>query len=92
MASKNLPSSPASVLFPSTRLACGMFDSVEIIRSPAPDLPQILHQLAALAAKPTLGQCDFEDEYCDCREAAVVHDLSSDQEFCVRHFLAVSRG
>jgi hypothetical protein len=44
MAHSNLPSSPASILFPSTRLACGMFDSVEIVRTPAPEVPQKLPQ------------------------------------------------
>ena len=57
-----------------------------------PQFPQVLHQLETLAAKPRLGLCDFSDEYCDCHEAAVVHDLSTDFEYCVRHFLAVTRG
>jgi hypothetical protein len=48
--------------------------------------------VAAIAAKPTLGQCCFEDEHCDCRDRATVHDLATDFEYCVRHFLAVNRG
>ena len=59
--------------------------------------PQVLssaidQMVAAIAAKPTLGQCCFEDEHCDCRDRATVHDLATDFEYCVRHFLAVNRG
>jgi len=39
-----------------------------------------------------LGRCAFEDEHCDCRDLAVVHHLLTEQEFCLRHFQAVSRG
>jgi hypothetical protein len=39
-----------------------------------------------------LGQCWFSDEHCDCRELATVHHLPSEQEFCERHFQAVTRG
>lgn len=39
-----------------------------------------------------LGQCWFSDEHCDCRELATVHHLASEQEFCERHFQAVTRG
>jgi hypothetical protein len=42
-----------------------------------------------MVAKPTLGTCCYEDSFCDCREKAVVHDLGTDFEYCVRHFFAV---
>lgn len=44
------------------------------------------------AVDQRLGRCAFEDEHCDCRDLAVVHHLSSEQEFCLRHFAEVSRG
>lgn len=63
----------------------------------ASTFPQVLKSaidqlVARIAARPELGSCDFTTEYDDCHAAAVVHDLGRDQEFCVRHFLAVNRG
>ena len=69
-----------------------------------PEFPQVLdgslsrldqmvtRVLAKTAVTYLLGQCNFEDEYCDCREPATVHHLESEQEFCLRHFQAVTRG
>jgi len=48
--------------------------------------------VARIAAMPQLGSCDFDTEFDDCHAPAVVHDLGRDQEFCMRHFLAVNRG
>ena len=61
------------------------------------EFPQVFTQaiddlVDRLAARPQLGQCWYEDEYCDCRAQAVVHNLATEQEFCLRHFLAVNRG
>jgi len=39
-----------------------------------------------------LGRCWFDDGHSDCRERAVVHQLGTDFEYCLRHFEAVSRG
>jgi hypothetical protein len=36
-----------------------------------------------------LRRCDWQDEYCDCKEQGTVHDLKSEQEFCARHFRLV---
>ena len=47
--------------------------------------------VARIAAMPQLHACDYEDAFCDCRERAVVHDLATDFEYCVRHFVAVNR-
>jgi hypothetical protein len=44
-----------------------------------------------MVRKPQLSTCDYEDAFCDCREKAVVHDLGTDFEYCVRHFIAVTR-
>jgi len=49
---------------------------------------------------PELGCCQYEspESYggaCDsepCRALATVHHLASEQEFCLAHFLEVSRG
>jgi hypothetical protein len=52
-----------------------------------------IHQMVErIAAKPVLGQCWYEDEYCDCRKPATVHMLDTDFEYCARHFEAVTRG
>jgi len=60
---------------------------------PTHSFPQVLTlSIERLLAQPQLGSCDYCDEYVDCRADAVVHDLSTDQEFCVRHFAEVSRG
>ena len=45
--------------------------------------------VARISAKPQLSTCDFEDEYCDCRQLATVHDLATDREFCARHNLVL---
>jgi hypothetical protein len=53
-----------------------------------------------ISAKPQLGICCYETPEsrwgaCDgepCRSLAVVHDLGTDLEFCVRHFFEVNRG
>jgi hypothetical protein len=44
------------------------------------------------AAETHLVRCYFSDEHCDCKELATVHDLKSEQEFCLRHFQVVRRG
>ena len=36
-----------------------------------------------------LRRCDWQDEFCDCKEQGTVHDLKSEQEFCSRHFRLV---
>lgn len=38
-----------------------------------------------------LTQCDWSDEWCDCKETATTHDLESEQEFCLRHFNMVQK-
>jgi hypothetical protein len=38
-----------------------------------------------------LGQCDFEDEHCDCRQKATVHHLESQLEFCSQHFNSIDK-
>lgn len=43
-------------------------------------------------AKAHLSECAFSNEYVSCAEVATVHHLASEQEFCARHFRAVSRG
>jgi hypothetical protein len=48
--------------------------------------------VSRVVGKPTLGTCCFEDEHCDCRQVATIHDLDSHQEFCTRHFLVTNRG
>ena len=66
-----------------------------------PEFPQVLDrslaQLNRLVTRTVslhflLSQCDFEDEHCNCRAQATVHHLESEQEFCLRHFQAVTRG
>jgi hypothetical protein len=62
-----------------------------------PDFPRVfsraIDQMVTRAfVQPELHSCDYEDAFCDCREAAVVHDLATEFEYCVRHFLAVNRG
>lgn len=47
--------------------------------------------VARIAAHPQLGQCWFEDEHCDCRQPAVVHDLATEREFCARHFSMITK-
>lgn len=61
-----------------------------------PDFPQVFspaidQMVTRIAAQPQLHACDYEDAFCDCRDAAVVHDLATDFEYCVYHFLAVNR-
>ena len=51
-----------------------------------------IRRVSRIADQAQLGQCAFEDEFCDCRQPATVHHLASEQEFCVRHFAGVSRG
>ena len=67
----------------------------------APNFPQVfdraLAQLDRLVTRTVslhflLSQCDFEDEHCDCRQRATVHQLATGKEYCLRHFQAVSRG
>jgi hypothetical protein len=56
-----------------------------------------------LAAKRELGSCEFvdrahfggtgeDDVEFPCFANAAVHDLSSDQQFCLKHFCEVNRG
>lgn len=59
------------------------------------EFPQVFTQaidqmVARMSARPQLGQCDYCDEYCDCRQAATVHHLASEQEFCAQHFAKVA--
>ena len=67
----------------------------------SPEFPQVLTDSieriidvvdVVLARNAPLSQCDFSDQYCDCREVATVHHLKSEHEFCARHFKAVNRG
>jgi hypothetical protein len=46
------------------------------------------------SARTHLVQCYFADEFCNCKELATVHDLKSEQDFCLRHFqmVEVERG
>lgn len=52
----------------------------------------IVVRAEARAAKAHLSECAFSNEYVSCAEVATVHHLASEQEFCARHFQAVSRG
>jgi hypothetical protein len=61
-----------------------------------PSFPQVFTaamdwETSRILAAIRLHCCDFEDEYCDCRDLATVHHLASEQDFCLRHFEAVSR-
>jgi hypothetical protein len=48
-----------------------------------------IRRVSRIAELAQLGQCDFEDEHCDCREKATIHHLASEREFCERHFRRV---
>lgn len=53
---------------------------------------QSLDRIVARAfARVHLTTCDWSDEFCDCAQRATVHDLHSEQEFCLRHFAEVGR-
>jgi hypothetical protein len=39
-----------------------------------------------------LTNCWFEDEFCDCRELATVHQLGTDYSYCLRHFQQITKG
>jgi len=66
----------------------------------SPAFPQVfedaidfeIRRVDRILAQSQLGQCNFSDEHCDCRAQATVHHLASEQEFCARHFQAVTRG
>ena len=45
--------------------------------------------VAQIAARPTLGTCDYKDEFVDCRKQATVHHLGLEREFCAEHFRKV---
>jgi hypothetical protein len=51
----------------------------------------IEHMIDSLAVLQ-FNRCAFEDEHCDCREYGVVYHLAGEQDLCVRHFQAVTRG
>jgi hypothetical protein len=57
--------------------------------------PQVLNSAIELeirrvpTARTNFVHCYWSDEFCHCREMAVVHDLKSEQEFCSRHFRMV---
>ena len=53
------------------------------------EIGQIERQVSVAFAKVHLSQCDWSDEFCDCFQRATVHDLKSEQEFCLRHFAEV---
>jgi hypothetical protein len=66
----------------------------------SPEFPQVLDvcfsrlqdQVARVMAQSYLSECDFEDEYGDCRQRATVHHLESEKEYCADHFRKVTRG
>jgi hypothetical protein len=74
---------------------------------PLAEFPQVLHStlqsgldceiqsldrlVARAFAHVHLTQCFWSDEHCDCRQLATVHDLHSEQEFCLRHFAEVEK-
>jgi hypothetical protein len=33
-----------------------------------------------------LTTCDWTDEFCDCRDLATTHCLSTEEDLCVRHY------
>lgn len=41
--------------------------------------------------KGELGACAFEDQHCDCRELATVHQLGTDFNYCTRHFQQIAK-
>ncbi len=65
----------------------------------SPEFPQVFDgcfaRLSArvdrVVAQSHLSTCDFNDEYCVCREVATVHHLASEHEFCARHFRQVTK-
>ena len=38
-----------------------------------------------------LTQCWYEDDFCCCAERAVVHQLGTDYEYCLRHFQKIEK-
>lgn len=62
----------------------------------SPAFPQafdhLIDRVSRIIGEAQLGQCWYADEHCDCRDLATVHHLASEQEFCERHFQAVTRG
>ena len=66
----------------------------------SPEFPQVLdrslnqlfERVDRILAQSYLSECDFEDQYGDCRNVATVHHLASEHEFCERHFKVVNRG
>ena len=54
-----------------------------------PSLQPFFAQAIQRLVKQILGECDYESEYCSCREAAVVIHLESDQGYCLKHFRKV---
>ncbi len=76
--------------------------SASTLARPELQLSQVLNSfIQRILDKPVLGQCCYvrvhshgftgEDaEIFECTEAAIVHDLASDQEYCPAHFRALS--
>lgn len=76
--------------------------ALQTLARPESDLAQVLNCfIERILNKPVLGTCCYvrvhshgftgEDaEIFECGEAAIVHDLTSDEEYCAAHFRAVS--
>jgi len=54
-----------------------------------PEFPQVFPAAIDQLVTRVLTTCFWSDEHCDCHERATVHDLKSEQEFCLRHFRKV---
>jgi hypothetical protein len=52
-------------------------------------LNQLFERVDRILAQSYLSECDFEDQYGDCRQRATVHHLESEKEYCCDHFRKV---
>jgi len=65
----------------------------------SPEFPQVFDRCLSdlfdrverVMAQSYLSECDFEDEYGDCRQRATVHHLESEKEYCADHFRKVTK-
>jgi hypothetical protein len=50
-----------------------------------------IRQMDSIVAASHLGRCEYEDYFFGCGAQAVVTDLESERNFCLKHFWAINQ-